>query len=159
MKMIHHERTLDIDATPESVWAVMGRFMHIDEFAPLVKSVDVLTGGDDRVGSKRQCNFDNGTSVVEEVTEWEANRRYRVQLSEMESMPLNEAHAEVSLEPLDSGRSRVKWGMDYRVKYGPFGWVLGQTMMRLMMGKILDGNLKGLADKVLSNQKATSQSS
>ena len=67
-------------------------------------------------------------------------------------MPLHEAHAEVSVEPLGSERSRVKWGMDYRVKYGPFGWLLGQTMMKMMMGKILDGNLKGLADKVQSNQ-------
>ena len=72
-------------------------------------------------------------------------------MSEMEAMPLHEAHAELTVEPLDAGRSRVKWSMNYRVKYGPFGWVLGQTMMKVMMGKILDGNLKGLADKVQSN--------
>ena len=70
-------------------------------------------------------------------------------------MPLHEAYADLAVEPLDSVRSRVKWGMDYRMKYGPFGWLLGQTMMKLMMGKILDGNLKGLADKVRSNQTAT----
>ena len=69
----------------------------------------------------------------------------------MEAMPLDEAHAELTVEPLDAGRSRVKWSMNYRVKYGPFGWILGQTMMKVMMGKILDGNLKGLADKVQSN--------
>ncbi len=72
-------------------------------------------------------------------------------------MPLHEAHAELAVEPLDNGRARVKWGMDYRVKYGPFGWLMGQTMMKLMMGKILDGNLKGLANKVRSNPTATSQ--
>ena len=155
--MIHYERTLDIDATPEALWAVIGRFMHIDEFAPLVKSVDALTDGEDGIGSKRRCHFDDGGSVVEEVTQWEANRRYRVRLSDMTTMPLEEAHAEVSVEPLDSGQSRVTWGMDYRVKYGPLGWVLGQTMMKMMMGKVLDGNLKGLADKVRSNRNATSQ--
>ncbi len=154
--MIHYERTLDIDAKPESVWAVISRFMHIDEFAPQIKSVDALTDGEDGVGSKRRCNFDNGTSVVEEVTQWEENQSYRVRLSEMTAMPLNEMHAELSVEPLDSARTRVTWSMDYSVKYGPFGWLLGQTMMKLMMGKILDGNLKGLADKVRSNQDATS---
>ncbi len=46
--------------------------------------------------------------------------------------------------------------MDYRVKFGPFGWLLGQTMMKLMMGKILDGNLKGLANRVRSNRPAAS---
>ncbi len=146
--MIHHERTLEIDATPEAVWAVLGRFMHIDEFAPLVASVDALTDHEDGMGSKRRCHFDDGTSVVEEVTGWETNSRYRVRLSEMSAMPLHEAYAEVSVEPIDNGRSRVRWAMDYRVKFGPFGWLLGQTIMKMMMGRILDGNLKGLADKV-----------
>ncbi len=129
--------------------------MHIDEFAPQVKSVDALTDGEDGVGSKRRCHFENGTSLVEEVTEWEDNRGYRVRLSDMAAMPLHEACAELSVEPLDSKRSRVKWSMDYRMKYGPVGWILGQTMMKVMMGKILDGNLEGLADKVRSNQTAT----
>ncbi len=154
--MIHYERTLDIDATPDALWEVIGRFMHIDEFAPLVKAVDALTDGEDGVGSKRRCHFDDGSSVVEVVTEWEANRRYRVRLSEMAAMPLHEAHADISIAPLDSGRTRVTWGMDYRVKYGPFGWILGQTMMKMMMGKILDGNLNGLAHKVRSDRNATS---
>ena len=155
--MIHFERTLDIDASADALWAVIGRFMHIDEFAPLIKSVDALTDGEDGVGSKRRCNFDDGTSLVEEVTIWEPNRSYRVRLSEMTTMPLNEMYAELSIEPIDNERTRVTWGMDYRVKFGPFGWLLGQTMMKLMMGKIIDGNLKGLANKVRANQSATSQ--
>ena len=155
--MIHNERTLEIDATPDAVWAVLGRFMHIDEFAPLVKSVDALTDDEDGMGSKRRCHFDDGTSVVEEVTEWEANRGYRVRLSELTAMPLHEAYAELSVEPLDNGRSRMKWAMDYRVKFGPFGWLFGQTMMKIMLGRILDGNLTGLADKVRSNRTAAAQ--
>jgi carbon monoxide dehydrogenase subunit G len=153
--MILYERTLEIDATPGAVWAVLGRFMHIDEFAPLVKSVEALTDGENRVGSKRRCHFDDGSSIVEEVTEWETNRRYRVRLSETASMPLHEAYAELSIEPLNTRRTQVKWGMDYRVKYGPLGWVLGQTMMKIMIGKIFDGNLKGLSDRVGMNQTAT----
>ena len=63
-------------------------------------------------------------------------------------MPLHDAYAEVSVEKVDNGRSTVKWAMDYHVKYGLFGWLLGQTMMKVMMSKILDGNLIGLAAKV-----------
>lgn len=146
--MIHHARTSEIDATPEAVWAVIGRYMHIDEFAPFVTSVDALTGGEDGIGSKRRNHFDNGSSMVEEVIEWEPNRGYRVRSSEMEPMPLHEAFAELSVVPLSSDGSKLTWSMDYRVKYGPFGWLLGQTMMRLMMGKVLDANLKGLAANV-----------
>ncbi len=150
--MIHHQRSLVIDADPRAVWEVIGRFMHIDEFAPQVTSVDALTNGEDQVGSRRRCHFENGGSVVEEVTEWQENRGYRVRLSETEPMPLNEAYAELRLTPKGSDRTLVEWGMDYRVKYGPFGWLLGQSMMKMMMSKVLDGNLKGLAEKVRANR-------
>ena len=154
--MIHFERTLKIDAPSNAVWAVLGRFMHIDEFAPLITSVDALTEGEDRIGSKRRNHFNNKTSVVEEVTAWEEGRSYRVCLSEMDAMPLHEAYSEISITAIDNGGSLVIWDMDYLVKFGPLGWLLGQTMMKMMMGKILDGNLKGLAKKVQLNQNATS---
>jgi len=146
--MIHFQRTLDIPATSDAIWAVIGRYMHINEFAPQVTSVDALTTGDNGIGSKRRCHFENGTSVVEEVTTWKPNHSYRVRLSEMDAMPLKQAEAELSLTPMLNGHTRVTWSFDYQVKFGPLGWLLGQTMMKLMMGKILDGNLKGLADRV-----------
>ena len=71
---------------------------------------------------------------------------------EMGPMPLEEAHATLSVEPLDSGRSRMKMAMDYRVKFGPIGWLMGQTMMKAMTGKIFEGVLKGLKDKVRSSK-------
>ena len=154
--MIHFERTLKIDATAEAVWAVAGNFMHTDEFAPEIVTTDALTDGEDGIGSRRRNHFKNGSSMVEEITEWEpAKRRYRFQLSEMEPMPLHEAYSAISVEPTDNGRSMVIMDMDFRVKYGPFGWIMGQTMMKTMMSKIFEGNLKGLADKVRSNRTAT----
>lgn len=146
--MIHYQRSLIINATPEAIWAVISRYMHIDEFAPQVKLVDALTKGEDGVGSKRRCHFENGTSLVEEVIDWQAGKSYRIQLSEMDAMPIHEMYADITLHPQSNDQVNVVWGMDYRVKFGPFGWLLGQTLMKLMMGKIVDENLKGLAEKV-----------
>lgn len=151
--MIHFKRAHTIDAKPDAVWAVLGRYMHIDAFAPLITSVDALTEGEVGLGSKRRNNFENGTSVVEEVTVWKPGEGFTVKLSEMAAMPLCEAHSAVSIEPKGE-RSKVTWTFDYRVKYGPLGWLMGQTMMKVMMGKIIDGNLKGLADRVRSNRTA-----
>ncbi len=149
--MIHFERTHTIDATPDAVWAVLGRYMKIDGFAPLITSVDALTKGEDGLGSKRRNNFENGTSVVEEVTAWKPGHGYTVKLSDMAAMPLHEASSEVRITP-SGGQTKVTWTFDYRVKYGPLGWLMGQTMMKMMMGKIIDGNLKGLADEVRSGR-------
>ncbi|GHB37564.1 hypothetical protein GCM10007094_28610 [Pseudovibrio japonicus] len=146
--MIRRERTMMIDARPDVVWDVIGRFMHVDEYAPLVTSVDAMTEGPDGVGSKRRCHFEDGNSVVEEVTEWDPNHRYRVRLSETSPMPLKEAYAEICIKPQGQGRTLVVWSIEFRMKYGPLGWLMGQTLLKIMMGKVIDGNLRGLADKV-----------
>lgn len=143
--MIHYARSTEIDATPEAVWAVMSRYMNIDEFAPFITSVDALTHGENGVGSIRRNHFDNGSSMVEEVVEWNPNRGYRVRASEFAPMPLVDLLAELSVEALGNDRAKVTWSMDYRVKYGPVGWLMGKTLMKMMMGKVLDANLKGLA--------------
>ena len=145
--MIHHERNLTIDATPDAVWDVLSRYMHIDEIAPQITSVDALTDGEVGLGSKRRNNFANGASVVEEVTEWKPGSGYTVRLSEMAAMPLHEASSEIRITPTE-GKSKVTWTFDYRVKYGPLGWLMGQTMMKMMMGKIIDANLHGLSKRV-----------
>ncbi|WP_170332217.1 SRPBCC family protein [Ruegeria arenilitoris] len=155
--MIHHERRLEIDTNPEAIWMVLSRFMHIDEFAPQVTTVDALTNGKDGVGSKRRCHFENGTSLVEEVTDWRPNQGYGVRLSEMPAMPLTEAHAAIAIEPLADSRSRVVWSMDYQMKYGPLGWLLGQTLLKVMMGRVLDSNLKALAEKLRTDRVADAQ--
>ncbi|MGH1415126.1 MAG: SRPBCC family protein [Pelagimonas sp.] len=145
--MIHHERSLTIDAAPDAVWAVLSRYMQIDAFAPQITSVDALTEGEIGIGSKRRNHFANGTSLVEEVVAWKPGTGYTVGLSDMAAMPLNHASSEIRITPT-GGRSKVTWTFDYRVKYGALGWVLGQTIMKIMMGKVIDANLKGLSEKV-----------
>ena len=102
--MIDHERSLEIEATPDTIWAVPGRFMHSDAFAPAVRSVDALTQGDTGVGAQRRCSFDNGTSMVEEVIEWQPGQGYRVRLFDMDAIPLNEAIAGIAVAPVGDGR-------------------------------------------------------
>ncbi|MDG2341345.1 MAG: SRPBCC family protein, partial [Paracoccaceae bacterium] len=92
--MIRAQRNHIINATPDEIWAVLSRYMHIDEFCAGITHVDALTTGEDGVGSKRRNNFadDNG-SMVEEVIEWTVNRGYKVRMSEMTKFPAKEAVA------------------------------------------------------------------
>ncbi|MBO6916794.1 MAG: SRPBCC family protein [Rhizobiaceae bacterium] len=146
--MIHFEHHRTINASSDAIWEVLSRFMHIDEIAPQITKVDALTQGEDGVGAKRRNHFENGTSLVEEVTQWKPGIGYKVQLSDMAAMPLHAASSEIRILP-NGTQSKVTWTFDYRVKYGPLGWLMGQTLMKMMMGKIIDANLKGLEERVL----------
>lgn len=85
--------------------------------------------------------------MVEEVTEWSEGRSYRVRATDRGAMPLHDMQAGIAVTAAGEG-SRVAWSVDYRVKYGPLGWLVGQTLMKGMMREVLDGNLRGLAAKV-----------
>lgn len=154
--MIRAQTDLVINATPEAIWAELSRYMHIDEICEGIERVDAITTGEDGLGSKRRNHFagDNG-SMVEEVIEWNSNKGYKLRLSEMTKFPAKEATAFIALNPV-GGKTRVTWGMDFRMKMGPLGWLMGQTMLKMMMLKVIAGNLKGLADKVQSNATITS---
>ena len=154
--MIRAQTDLVINATPEAIWAEISRYMHIDEFCEGIERVDAITTGEDGLGSKRRNHFagDNG-SMVEEVIEWNPNKGYKLRLSEMTKFPAREATAFITLNPV-GGKTRVTWGMDFRMKMGPLGWLMGQTMLKMMMRKVIDGNLQGLANKVRANGSVTS---
>lgn len=149
--MLHLHRDITINAKPDAVWAVLSRYMHIDEFAPFIDKVDALTDGENGVGSKRRNHFSNGDSMVEEVTGWKPNHSYAVRMSEMGTSPITEASSIISVKRVDGNRSSVNWTFDYRMKPGIFGWLLGKTILRRVMGKVLTKNLKGLDEKVSKN--------
>lgn len=86
--------------------------------------------------------------MVEKVIDWSEGRAYRAELSEF-SLPLNRAIATLSVEPLEGGRSRAKMSMDFEVKYGPVGWLMGKTMMSRMMGGLFLVVLRGLEERVV----------
>lgn len=81
--MITAERSIDIEAPADQVWAILGRFMHIDDFHPRVS----------------------------------------------------------------------KMSMDFEVKYGPIGWLMGKTMMSRMMGGLFLIVLRGLEERVVRGGK------
>ena len=122
--------------------------MHIDDFAPFITSVDALSENASGMGATRRCHFENGTFLVEKVIAWHPGQSYRVQMSDMDPIPFKDAFADISIARLDAMHSTVTWSLNFKVKYGPFGWLLGQLVMKRALGKVLDANLNGLADAI-----------
>ncbi|SMR70762.1 Polyketide cyclase / dehydrase and lipid transport [Aliiroseovarius halocynthiae] len=148
--MIQIERTRKIGATPEAVWAELSRFMHLDDIAPLVVKVDALTDFREGLGARRRAHFDNGTSLVEEVVDWQPNREMTIHCSDLEPLPLKALETIIRVEPLPNGRSKTVWNTQFQVKFGPFGWLMGQLLMRRPFNTVVGGNLKGLEKRVIS---------
>ena len=79
--------TAIVRAPVSRVWDTISDVGTVKDWHPKVKHSPVLSAESTGVGATRRCEFYDGTSVVEQVTEAVEGRLLRVVLSEF-SMPL-----------------------------------------------------------------------
>jgi hypothetical protein len=127
----------------DEVWRKLADFGGVHRFHPVVDTVDLLSENNEGVGAKRRCNFYDGKSVIETVTEWDPGHRQVVALSDF-SMPLKSGTAELSVRRLGPSECEARIAMTVVPKFGPFGWLMGQMMMKPMMRSMLRSVLRGL---------------
>ena len=143
--MTHHvDQTIRINVPASKVWEVLEDFASIENFSSFVDSSPLLPGKTEGIGTKRICHFYDKTSVVEEIIRFEDGKSFDVVLTEY-SMPLKSLHATMGVRAVNNATSEIYMSMDYVVKFGPVGWVMGALLMRPMMNKVLNSVLKGLA--------------
>ena len=143
--MSHHvEQTIRIHVPASKVWEVLGDFASIEHYSTSVDRSPLLPGKTEGVGTKRICHFYDKTSVVEEITRFQEGESFDIALSQY-SLPLKSARATMGVKVVDNTTSDIYMSMDYVVKFGPVGWVMGALLMRPMMNKVLKSVLKGLA--------------
>jgi carbon monoxide dehydrogenase subunit G len=93
--------TIDIAATPDRTWHVLGDITSVDQWIPGVIAVT-------RTGGGRLCSFDDGHTQNEEILDYSPqNRSYRYRI-EGAPMPVTENTGTFAVEDVD-GQARVIW--------------------------------------------------
>ena len=140
----HVEHKMRVNIPAKKVWEVLDDFSSIARFSVAVEKSPLLEGKRSGVGTKRKCDFYDGSSVIEEIIDYQEGKGIQIELSEY-SMPLKSLHAEMKVEAIDGTTSDIFMSMDFVVKGGPLGWVMGFFMMRPMMKGVIKKTLTGLA--------------
>ncbi len=124
------KKTFTINATPADIWNAISNFGEIDLYHPeIVKSwltSDIKSGP----GTTRECTLANGGRVVEQVTEWQPHKKLAVELLEM-TMPFKSASGFTEIVPITGTTTEITIGMEFKVKYGFPGELIGQVMKPL----------------------------
>lgn len=143
--MAHHtEKSIKVNIPAEKVWQVLDDYSGIEKFAMTIKastSVNEIATG---LGAKRKCTFNDGSSLVEEITNYQAGQGYDMDISE-HSIPLKSMQASMKVKAIDEYTSEITMSADFVVKGGPFGWLMGQLLMRPVMKAIFKKVMTGLA--------------
>jgi hypothetical protein len=144
--MAHHiEHTIRIKLPASKVWEVLGDFSSIERTSHSVESSPIISEIKSGIGTKRKCHFYDKGSVVEEITSYEEGHSFGMVLSEF-SMPMKSIEAGFNVEKIDENTCDVTMSMDFVVKAGPIGWVLGALLLKTVLKKkVLKSELAGLA--------------
>lgn len=127
------------------VWDVLKDYSGIEKFAPTVKASAIVGDKESGVGAKRKVTLQHdGSTMIEEIIEFHEGQGYKMEVSELSS-PLKTMQAEFKVNEVDANTSEICMTVEFEVKGGPFGWIMGNMMMKPMMKGVLAKNLDGLA--------------
>jgi hypothetical protein len=125
------------------VWNLLADLEAVGSYNPGVKSATYF--GDRRVGpgAMRACELAPKGRVVERVTCWEEGRALGLEVAESD-WPIHFMRWVTRLEPVD-GETRITQELEYRVKFGPLGWLMDRLVMERKLRRTLDEVLASLA--------------
>lgn len=155
--MAHHiEEKMRFNVSAEKVWQVLADFGGAQNWYFAVEKSPLLAGASSGLGAKRMCNFYDGTSVVEEIVKYKEGEGYSVKITEF-SMPMKSIFAGNKVEAIDEKSCEISIHMDFVVKGGPLGWLMGAFVIKPVMKGLTKKMMKGIAyhaatGKVIGNE-------
>jgi hypothetical protein len=107
--------TIDINAAPEAVWAVVGDFAHPEKWLPMVEST-TAQGGNDK-GAIRELKLKSGGLIKEELKNLDAEKK-SLQYKTAEDpdcavLPVKNYSSTITVEANPAGGSKVEWNGAY----------------------------------------------
>lgn len=155
---MQHQATSSVrmNVSAEKVWAVLDDYVGLDKYSNGVETTTIIGDKATGLGAKRHCVFYNKDSVVEEITEYEENKVFTVELSEL-SAPLKSMVASFRIEKRSETSCEVFMTMDFSVRFGPLGIVLGILMMRPVLKGVQKNLLTGIAYHAFTGKNVGSE--
>lgn len=106
-----HSESIEIAATPEAVWALVGDFAHPDKWMPIVESASAQGGNEKGATRELKLKGLNG-SIKEELKNYDPDKKliqYKIiDPTDPAVFPTNNYSAKITVEASGSG-SKVEW--------------------------------------------------
>jgi len=145
-----------MNVSVEKVWAVLDDYVGLAKYSNGVETTTLIGDKTTGLGAKRHCVFYNKDSVVEEITQYEENKLFTVELTEL-SAPLKSMIASFRIEKRSETSCEVFMTMDFGVRFGPLGIVLGILMMRPVLKGVQKKLLTGIAYHAFTGKNVGSE--
>jgi hypothetical protein len=135
MTIIRHE--IEAHCAPKQVWDLLSDLEAVQRYNPGVRSASIEGTQRHGIGAMRACELLPTGRVLERVTHWEQGRALGLEVAQSD-WPIHFMRWVTKLEPSGSG-TRITQELEYRVKFGPIGWLLDRIVMERKLRSTLDG--------------------
>jgi hypothetical protein len=143
MTVINH--LLDAKCPPETLWDILADLTAVADYNPGITAARLKGNQAQGEGAQRECDLVPKGKVVERVIEWREGQAVGLEIVESD-WPIHFMRWVTRIEP-HGGASRVKQRLEYRVKFGPLGWVLDRLVMRRKITEGVGAALRGMIRK------------
>jgi hypothetical protein len=134
MTALRHD--IRANCTPKAVWALLGDLEAVQRYNPTVRSATIEGKQRIGIGATRACELVPKGRVVERVTTWEDGRAVGLEVAESD-WPIHFMRWVTRIEP-DGNGTRITQDLEYKVKFGPVGWLLDRLVMKKKLTAALD---------------------
>jgi hypothetical protein len=143
MTVIRHD--VEAPCSPDRVWSLLADLEAVERYNPGVRAARIRGTKRTGVGATRVCELRPKGRVVERVTHWEDGRALGLEVAESD-WPIHFMRWVTRVEATRGGATRITQELEYRVKFGPMGWLLDRLAMERKLRTTLDGIFASLVE-------------
>ncbi|MBX0325565.1 SRPBCC family protein [Halomicroarcula sp. F13] len=154
MHTVSVEKMISVPA--EDAWAALDEFGRVSEYNPHVATSKIINGPETGVGATRECVFEDGDRIEEEIVDYNPGSNYTVEFIDVGSMPLKRNQVQISVEERGDA-AVVTMAATFEPKYGFLGTVMAKLMMESRFQKTFEEVLDGLEAYVLANREDSTE--
>jgi len=154
MHEVSVEKVISVPA--ERAWAALDEFGRVSEYNPHVATSEIIAGPETGVGATRECVFEDGGRIEEEIIEYSPGTNYTVEFVDVGSMPLKRNRVQISVEERGDAAA-VTMAAAFEPKYGFLGTVLAKLMMESRFRQTFEEVLDGLEAYVVADRDDRSE--
>lgn len=105
----------EVNASPATVWKMIGDFNHLDVWHPVVIA-STLSGTDNKSGAVRVLTLGNGANITEKLVAYSgSNMAYTYAITES-PLPVSDYVSTISVSQGSEGKSIVSWSSTFNAK-------------------------------------------
>ncbi len=137
--------TIKVKVSSEKVWEVLKDFGGIVNFAPTIASSPITNNITSGMGAIRKCTLINDSVMVEEITEYNEGRGYKIKIIEHKMPFVKSNYEEMYVEKIDNQTCEIRMSVNFEMSGGPLGWMMATFMLKPMMNSVTKKIITGLA--------------